>query len=79
MKKIIIFIYTSERIIQYELQIERRYLIIIAANAPREGWKEDTDFFYEKLQNKLTIAQELIILYFQGILMLMLGRNWSLR
>jgi hypothetical protein len=38
--------------------------VIVGVYAPEEGRKEDTDFFYEKFQNKLTIAQELVVLQF---------------
>jgi len=47
------YVFVNERILQLRYKLQRGYLTLLAVNAPEEGKTEQTEEFYETLQDQI--------------------------
>jgi len=61
--------FVNERILQLRYKLQREYLTILAAYAPEEGKTEQTEEFYETLQDQIDKINKTITLSLPEIIM----------
>ena len=57
-KRIHSYMFVNERILQLRYKLQRGYLTLLAAYAPEEGKTEQTEEFYETLQDQIDKINE---------------------